>query len=83
MVDQMGHFRMTGDRVAFFATEKKGRFIALENLNLQRIAQAIAEQPEKRLWKVTGTLTEYRGENFLLVQRATLESWEKHQATRP
>jgi len=83
LVDQLGHFRMTGDRVAFFTEDGKGRFTGLENLNLQRVAAAIGEQPGKRLWKVTGTITEFRGENYLLLDRVNLESWEKHQAEMP
>ncbi|MBN1909104.1 MAG: hypothetical protein JW818_05140 [Pirellulales bacterium] len=83
LVDQLGHFRATGDRIAFFTHNDTTRLIGLENLNLQRVATAIAEQPKGRLWKVTGTITEYRGENFLLVDRAILESWEKSQTKTP
>ncbi|MBN2022378.1 MAG: hypothetical protein JW809_06245 [Pirellulales bacterium] len=77
IVDQLGYFRNTGDRVAFFSEDGAGRFIGLENLNLQRVSAVIGQQPEKRLWKVSGAITEYRGENFLLIDRVTLESWGK------
>ncbi len=49
-------------------------FIALENRNLERVAQAIAENAKQLEWIVSGTISEYRGENFLLVNRAELKS---------
>ena len=37
-------------------------------------------RPARRIWSVTGTVTEYRGGNFLLLQRVVLKprSNEKH-----
>ena len=71
---------MTGDRVIFFSTDGealsgdgKARFVGLENLNLQRIARTIADNPVELQWGVTGTITEFRGANFLLVRRAVLK----------
>ena len=74
IVDRRGYFRMAGDRVVFFSSERKNRYVTLENLNLERIVQALADQPRQRRWKVTGMLTEYKGENYLLVEKALLES---------
>jgi len=74
IIDQPGHFRMTGDRVAFFTADGKGRFVGLENLNLERIARTVADNPDRLQWAVTGTITEYRGANFLFVRRAILKS---------
>ncbi|MBN2477143.1 MAG: hypothetical protein JXB62_21220 [Pirellulales bacterium] len=74
IVDQTGHFQMAGDRVVFFTEDGQGGYVALENLNLERIAQAIAENPEKLQWSVTGTMTEYRGANYLFVRRAIQKS---------
>ncbi len=67
-----GYFRMTGERVTFFTADGAWRFVCLENLNLQRVAQAIAEDPTRLEWSVTGTITEYRGTNFLAVDCAVL-----------
>lgn len=75
IVDQTGYFRMTGDRVVFFSTQRNTRYMALENLNLERIVNAMANQPRQRKWKVTGMLTEFHGDNYLLVEKAVLESW--------
>ena len=67
---------MDGDRVVFVSSERKDRYVTLENLNLERIVQALDDQPRRRLWKVTGMLTEYQGENYLLVEKALLENWD-------
>jgi hypothetical protein len=74
IVDQSGQFRTIGDRVIFFTADGKRRFVGLENLSLERIAQTIAESPQTLHWDVTGTVTEYRGANFLLVRRAILKT---------
>lgn len=69
--EERGHFEFNGDRVAFIATETKTRFIGLENLNLQRIAQILGGSADPLEWTVNGVVTEYQGTNFLLVTRAT------------
>ena len=70
MERQNGYFRMTGDRVTFFTEGGKGRFVVLENLNLERIARILAENPDHLQWSVTATVTEYRGSNYIFVRRA-------------
>lgn len=72
-MEQLGQFRMAGDRIAFFSLESGGRYIVLENLNLQRIAQMMDENPAAVEWKVSGTVTEYRGSNYLFVRSAVVE----------
>jgi len=74
IVDRLGHFRMTGDRLTFFAADGQGRFVALENLALERVAMVLAKNPGPLRWKVTGKITEFRGANFLLVERAILKT---------
>ena len=74
IVNQAGYFHATGNRLAFESADKKRTFIALENRNLERVAQAIAENAKQLEWIVSGTISEYRGENFLLVNRAELKS---------
>jgi hypothetical protein len=73
IVDRLGHFRMTGDRVTFFTADGSRHFVGLENLNLERIARAIEEDTAQLQWSVTGTVTEYRGANFLTVECAILK----------
>ena len=72
--EKTGYFRMTGDRVTFFTDDGKARLIGLENLNLERVARMIADNPDPLEWTVTGTVTEYRGANFLFVRRAILKT---------
>lgn len=74
IVDQLGYFRLTGDRVTFFSDDGKYRFVALENLNLERIARVITDNPEQLQWGISGTMTECRGANFIFVRRAALRS---------
>jgi hypothetical protein len=81
--NQLGYFRMTGDRVTFFSTDGRRRFVCLENLNLQRIARAIDENPGRMLWNVTGSVTEYRGANYLVVEYAILTAGNKTAGREP
>jgi hypothetical protein len=74
VVNQTGYFHATGNRLAFESVDNKRSFIALENRNLERVAQALAENAKQLEWIVSGTISEYRGENFLLVNRAELKS---------
>ena len=74
IVDQSGYFRMTGGKVTFFTADGEGRFVGLESLSLERVARLIADNPEKLQWSVSGTVTEYRGANYLLIRRAILKS---------
>ena len=73
LTDVTGYFRLTGDRAMFYA-ESGARYGGLENLNLERVASVINENPEQLQWSVSGTITEYRGANYLLVSRATLKA---------
>ena len=70
MENQNGYFRLTGDRVTFFTEDGRGRFVVLENLNLERISRVLAEAPDHLQWTVTATVTEYRGGNYLFVRKA-------------
>ena len=73
IVDRAGYFRTAGDRVIFFTVDGRDRFIVLENLNLERIAQAIADDPEQLQWTVTGSITEFCSDNFLIIHRAVVK----------
>ncbi|HTU26218.1 MAG TPA: hypothetical protein VMF30_12510 [Pirellulales bacterium] len=72
LVDVPGHFKLTGDRATFFPTTGETHFIGLENQNLERIAATIGDIPDQLNWLVSGTITEYRGANYLLVTKAIL-----------
>lgn len=73
LVDQSGVFEMTGGRVTFFVRGGQQRFVGLENLNLERVARAMAESIDRQQWSVTGTVTEYQGVNYLLIEKAVVK----------
>ncbi len=81
--NELGQFETAGDRVAFVPAGGNARFVVLENLNLERIARALGEDPDARQWSVSGSITEYRGGNYLLVTRAILKSRTRPGAPRP
>jgi hypothetical protein len=66
--DLMGTFRIAGDRMQFVDHDGNRTFRCLENLMLQRVHQVIGDEPNETSWIVNGRVTEYRGENFLLVE---------------
>ena len=72
--DQPGQFHWSGSRLNFVPTGSEDHLIALENLNLQRVAQILSERPDTLEWRMSGTVTEYRGVNYLLVQRVILST---------
>jgi hypothetical protein len=43
----------------------------LENLALERIADAMRVDSADNRWVVTGRVTEFRGQNYLWIERAT------------
>jgi hypothetical protein len=74
LVDQPGTFKLAGDRAIFFVGDGKQQLVGLENLNLERVVRVITDNPESLEWFVTGTISEYRGANYLLVRRVTFKN---------
>jgi hypothetical protein len=72
--DVLGTFRLTGDRATFYPADGTGKFGGLENQTLERVATVIAADPASMEWLVTGTITEFRGNNYILVTRAILKA---------
>lgn len=66
--DLMGTFRISNERLQFVEREGNRTFRCLENLMLQRVHQVIGDEPNETAWIVNGKITEYRGENFLLIE---------------
>jgi len=86
LVDQVGHFEPAGQRLLFVTERGDVRLLGLENLNLERIARTVAGYPGQVNWLVTGTVTEYRGTSFLLVERAVVKTAaraRREEALRP
>ena len=47
--------------------------VGLENLNLERVALANNKATNRQEWFVSGTVTEFRGVNYLLIEKAVLK----------
>jgi hypothetical protein len=75
LTDEGGRFRQDGDG-AIFVSEKQLEFVALENLNLERVARTLkgSDESESIRWSVSGAVTEFNGRNFLLISRAVYKS---------
>jgi hypothetical protein len=73
-----GHFDAAVEG-PIFVDESGHRLEGLENLNLQRIARTLREalDPSVLKWKVSGTITEYEGRNFILIERAVYSAPEQ------
>lgn len=74
ILNQAGYFRTTGDRVAFVSADYKQHFVALENRYLEQVARTIANNHIQLEWIVSGTISQYRGDNFILLSSAELKS---------
>lgn len=73
IVDEVGTFEWVGDRLSFSADKEKNVFKILENRMMERVVQTQESSTGELVWVVTGTITEYRGNNFLLMRHVTLE----------
>jgi hypothetical protein len=65
----VGTLREAGRRWSVTSEDGTVAYRVLENLSLERIAKAIQEDPQDRHWKLAGELTEFFGENYLLIDR--------------
>ena len=74
LTNQRGRFAKTGDRVTFYPNESNENFRNLENLALERVVRVMGDSNDasKIEWSVDGTVTEYQGENYLMITRAVV-----------
>jgi hypothetical protein len=70
ITSQSGFFKAAGTRMRFSLVDGSRHFLVLENLGLERVAKIVAEQSDPSEWIVSGTITEFQGQNYLLVTRA-------------
>lgn len=67
-----GRFRQSGDRILFTEEGASRSMKCLENLWLQRILDSQKNEDRKVIWLVNSArVTEFNGENFLLIESAT------------
>ncbi len=77
LIDVVGAFQSVGgDSVSFSPSGNKDSFRVLENLALERVSRALDENRGTRQWVVSGTITEYRGLNYLLLTKAVVQLHE-------
>jgi len=75
--DVSGSFQFSGDRASFHPDGKgdKGEsFRVLENLALERIISELGRARGTLQWTVSGTVTEFKNTNYLLVTKAVVQS---------
>ena len=51
-------------------SEASDRLVLIENLMLQRIAESVRSDNSDDRWILTGTMTEYFGENRMVIETA-------------
>lgn len=72
LTEVSGRFEFAGDRVTFHPANEREHYRVLENLALERVGQVLGETRAKHEWTISGVLTEYRGVNYLLLQKAVI-----------
>lgn len=66
----VGTISQSGRRWIFTGDEDSAAYRLLENQSLERVVRAIEEDPQDVRWKISGELTEYMDENFLLLGKS-------------
>lgn len=70
--DRLAVFKPAGDRTLCFVSGMPQRMIVLENLALERVLQTLERSSVELQWSIRGVVSEYRGANYLLIQRAVV-----------
>ena len=65
-----GRFRKQGERLLCIEDGTNKSCQCLENLSLQRMEASQQDDDRKVAWIVSSKVTEFKGENFLLVEKA-------------
>lgn len=74
VVNQLVTCRGTGERLMVELPQAAGPVVALENLAAQRILQAIMDDIGSAQWIINGSITEFQGRNYILLDRVTRQS---------
>jgi len=84
LIDVPGTFQSVGvDNFSFLANGNKDSYRVLENLALQRVSKSLEDNRALRQWVISGTITEYRGSNYLLITKAVIQLPEGEAAANP
>jgi len=83
LVDVLGKFEASGERYSFVPKDPAEAIRVLENLALERIARVPATSQGSPQWLVSGTITEYNNQNFLLVTKAVQAGESSPELAKP
>ena len=70
LADIKGRVKKQGDRFYFTDDTTNKSYKCLENLCLQRISTNQQDEERKVIWLVSAKVTEFNGENFLILEKA-------------
>lgn len=70
LMEVKGRFKKLGERFQFIEDGTNKSFKCLENLCLQRIATNQHDDDRKVIWVVSAKVTEFNGENYLVLEKA-------------
>jgi hypothetical protein len=70
--EQPGTFQLVGNRLVFAFDGEARQLVILENLALERVIRLVRQSAAPQSWVVSGTVTEYQGSNYLLIDRAVI-----------
>lgn len=86
LIDQIGRLTHNKKGEPIFTFEKDGRtqqLTLMANSNLARMEDAAASAGGSQAFKITGMMTEYRGKNYLLVDRVVMAEAPATQGASP
>jgi len=67
-----GIFSNNGDRLQFTTADGKVQILVTENLLAERVLRSTQESSDPLAWVVQGTMTEFKGNNYLTLNYATI-----------
>jgi hypothetical protein len=73
LAHRLGQFTQIGDRLSFTPEGSSVQWVVLENLVLDRVSHVLADTSDTLNWSVSGRVTEFRGANFVILERAVVK----------
>lgn len=69
-----GVFSTNGERLQFTTIDGKVQILVTENLLAERVLRSTQESSDPLSWIVQGTMTEFKGTNYLTLNYATIQA---------
>jgi hypothetical protein len=73
LAGRLGQFTQLGDRLSFSPERSSTQLVVLENLVLDRVSHILTDTSDALTWSVSGRVTEFRGANFVFLERAVVK----------